>query len=265
MLTETEGEKTDTTTEEEGRLTDLVIPDADKVEDKPETVVETDEKSDEQADLTQEQLDQLIKNPKVLEAVLGSQPAQDAIDKWIEDVLTETKTTEIKKKEDESQRATLDEALKKATEDGDYSDLGRLAADTIQTQRSREAALKQYAPAIQEAQLAALDEALTATFGPEIEALSEDEYKSLNRGNFGTDGEFLRAVIGKLGDKRLELARSDVSEVERRAKAAEDAARGRADGDIMLGGGATEQPSDSGASIGDLMRAAMDEALGESE
>lgn len=229
-------------------------------EEKSDDGAKGEDGGDDAAELTPEQIAELTKNPALREAILGDTGAQDSLDKVVAEALAESQRVQAQDKATSEQKATVDEALKKASEDGDYSELGRLAADSIA--RSRE--VDRIRPGVVQDVYAEYDAAVSAVYGDEIAKLSEEDRKALNRSGFASDGDFLEAVFTTLRDKHAESVRSESTEQLTEAqKAAENAtvgAKARGDGTASLPGGSAEQGALS-ENLGDLIRQGLTEGL----
>lgn len=216
--------------------------------------------------LTPEQIAAAIDDPAVQKALREKvQPDAPNLDALVAAAFASAKEDEVVETVRKEQVATVEEAIQKAR-DGDTDALAQLAIEDYD-QRKQQNTLR---PQLQAEANQTLADAIATTYSAEIELLSEDDRKALNRGNFQSDQEHLATVMAKLrtvsvsslqkelGDKNKDAAEAD--------KNKETAAKAQADGNIgSLPGGKAESGGLQSDDIGELMREGFKDILSSQE
>jgi hypothetical protein len=165
--------------------------------------------------LTDEQIKALAEDPKIVEAVFGSQTGGKELDTIFREMLTpaiaahdtEVATKAVQQKE----IATIEEALKTAQDDGDFAPIGKLMVEKISAQKQAVAAsegVEVLRGDVTKEVIGHLDTAVEKVYGDVLDKMSDEELAALSRANFPDDASFYAGVLGAFDTKRQELVRS---------------------------------------------------------
>lgn len=210
-------------------------------------------------ELTPEQIAQLAENPAVVEAVLGSKTGQSALDILLQQLTEQNARTVAERAVQAKEAATFEEAIKKGQEEGDWSDFGKLTAESLLKKAEDDKVHKEAMGTV----VRDLDDAVERVYGDVIDNLTQEELNSLARGNFRSDVDFMTAVLKTFDSKRTEMVRSEAGSKASEATAADEAAklasaaataRSKAGLGAIPGGTGVESKGDS---VGDLIREAL--------
>lgn len=186
----------------------------------------------------------------------------------IEELLKEHDTQKETAKQREDAEAAFAEAVKKAEEEGDYEELGRLFHQSIKATQQAEAVAADEQKVLERARVGfaqELDTVVASVWGDVIDSLTAEDLKSLDRSNFKTPLEHTTAVFKHLDSKRQEMVRSSVGKEtsERAAETAAAAGKVRSEqaGIRALPGGTPSESKLNGSDIGTLMRQGLAGAL----
>lgn len=213
--------------------------------------------------LTPEQVKQFANDPAIQKAVReGIQtPEAPNLDALVAQAFAAADQERVVTEENEKVTATIEEAVKQA-KDGSPEALATLAIADFE-EAKQQSTLR---PQLQAEANQTLANAIAATYSEEIESLSEDDRKALNRSNFQSDQAHLATVMSKLrtvsvsglqkelGDKNKDAAESEKNQ--------ETATKAREDGTIgALPGGKAESGGLQSEDIGALMREGFKDVL----